>query len=416
MLAVAEALDVVLSEAATRPVGAERVGLGEALGRVLAIDLVAGMALPPFANSQMDGFALRSSDVAAASGEAPVALRIAGTIAAGAAPGSAVQPGTAFRIMTGAALPEGADAVVRSEDTTVEGGIVHVTVAAAPGEFVRPVGEDVQAGERVLEKGRVLGSAEIGMAAALGRPALEVAVRPRVAILSTGDEIVEVGQPLRPGTIHNSNAWSLAAACREVGAEPVLLPIAPDDPRSLRDALAVAGAFEVGLSTGGVSVGDFDHVKDVMAEVGLERRFWRVAQKPGKPLVFAVGGRSLFFGLPGNPVSALVCFAVYVGPALRRMLGRGDVHAPAIDVEMTTDVPVARGLTEFVRCTLDHAATPPRARPTGTQSSGAGSSMALADVLVVAPPGTSVLARGATCRAILLRPRPGSAVHPFAPA
>lgn len=411
MTSVAEALAAVID--AARPLGVERVGLGDALGRVLGTDAVADLDLPPFDNSQMDGFAVRGADLAGASVAAPVALRVAGTIAAGAPPGGALAPGSALRIMTGAALPAGADAVVKVEDAVFADGVVRVAFAPAPGEFVRPAGEDVRVGERVLGRGRVLGPADLGMLAALGRPAVDVAIRPRVAVLSTGDEIVEVGRPLRPGTIHNSNAHALAAACRAAGADPVVLPIVPDERAALRRSLEVASRFDFALSTGGVSVGDFDHVKDVMDEIGMERVFWRVAQKPGKPLTFARRAGNLFFGLPGNPVSALVCFHVYVVPALRRALGRDDLHLPAVEVEIAADIPVARDLTEFVRCTLDHAANPPVARATGTQSSGALRSMSLADALVVAPPGVARLAAGARATALLLRGAPDMATHPF---
>ena len=412
MISVREALDLVLAR--VRPGPAETVPLDLAPGRVLAADVVAGIALPPFTNSQMDGYAVRSADLANAAPERPATLRVIATAAAGRPSAVAVEPGTAVRIMTGAPLPAGADAVVRQEDTERSGETVLVRVAARPREFVRPQGEDVAAGETVLARGRILGAADVGLLAAVGRVLVPVAVPPRVAVLSTGDEVVPPGEPLPPGCVYNSNAWALAAACREVGATAVVLPIARDDRRALRDAIAHAASFDVALSIGGVSVGDFDHVKEAIAEVGLERVFWRVAQKPGKPLVFAERDGRLFFGLPGNPVSALVCFDLYVAPALRSRLGAATPFACCEEVEMASDVSTAAGLTEFVRCTLAGAGRRAIASPTASQSSGALRSLARADALVVSPPGEGRLAAGSLVRAILLgASRPLSATPPF---
>lgn len=412
VISVREALDQVLSR--VRPGSAELVPIDLAAGRVLAADVRAGIPLPPFTNSQMDGYAVRSEDLVAADPDRPVTLRVIATAAAGRPAGATVVRGAAVRIMTGAPLPPGADAVVRQEDTGRSGDSVEVRVAPRPGEFVRPVGEDVPAGETILSRGRVLGAADVGLLAAVGRAIVPVAVPPRVAILSTGDEVVPPGEPLPPGCVYNSNAWALAAACREVGAAPVVLPIARDDRRTLRESIERAASFDVALSIGGVSVGDFDHVKEVLAEVGLERVFWRVAQKPGKPLVFAEREERLFFGLPGNPVSALVCFDLYVAPALRLRLGATAPFPSCEEVVMEADVATSRDLTEFVRCTLGSSAGRLVARPTASQSSGALRSLARADALVVSPPGPGRLPAGAPARAILLGPsRPPSTSPPF---
>ena len=412
VIPVREALDLVLGR--VRPGPAETIPLDLALGRVLAADVVAGIALPPFPNSQMDGYAVRASDLSGAGAGPPARLRVVGVAAAGRVEPIEVGPGTAVRIMTGAPMPPGADAVVRQEDAQREGESVVVRVSPRPGEFVRPLGEDVRAGETVLSRGRLLGAADVGLLAAVGRAMAGVAVRPRVAILSTGDEVVAPGEPLPPGCIYNSNAWALAAACREVGAEPVVLPIARDDRRALAESIAHAAAFDVALSIGGVSVGDFDHVKEAIAAIGLERVFWRVAQKPGKPLVFAEREGRLFFGLPGNPVSALVCFDLYVAPALRMRLGSSTPFAPCEEVEVGADVATAPGLTEFVRCTLSASRGRPLALPTAHQGSGALRSLARADALVVSPPGEDRLASGSLARAILLgASRPLAAAPPF---
>jgi molybdopterin molybdotransferase len=236
----------------------------------------------------------------------------------------------------------------------------------------------------------------------MGLPSVEVSAAPRVAILSTGDELAPLGVALEPGRIYNSNAYALAAAVRAAGGIPVVAPIVPDDPTRLREAFLGAAACDVVISTGGVSVGDHDHVRPMMAELGLELRFWRVAQKPGKPIAFAEGGGRLYFGLPGNPVSSLVCFFLYVAPALRRSLGRKDVYPARSEVTMAATIGTARDLTELVRCRLRVEGAATLAEPTGTQSSGALHSLALADALVLSLPGVDRLREGERYPALLL--------------
>jgi molybdopterin molybdotransferase len=303
--------------------------------------------------------------------------------------------------MTGAPIPPGSDAVVRLEDTRPGPDSVTVEVLHAPAvdEFIRPAGEDLRKGERVLESGRILGPADLGLLASMGRPSVEVRVAPRVAVLSTGDELMPLGTPLGPGQIYNSNAYALAAAVRTAGGVPVVAPIVRDRPSLLREAFLGAAECDVVLSTGGVSVGDHDHVRPIMAEIGLEQRFWRVAQKPGKPIAFAQGGARLYFGLPGNPVSSLVCFFLYVAPALRRSLGRRDVFPARTEVTMATTVATARDLTELVRCRLRRDGWTTQ---DGTQSSGALRSLALADALVLSLPGVDRLREGERYPALLL--------------
>jgi molybdopterin molybdotransferase len=414
MISIAEALDMVL--ASVRPLPEEEIALDESVGRVLAEDVVAGADVPAFANSQMDGYAVRAEDVAGGSESRPVELRVLGTIAAGRPLGVTVGRGEAARIMTGAPIPAGADAVIPVEETSSEAPErVSIASSATAGRFVRPAGEDLRAGDRVLEQGRRLGAPDIGLLASLGRASVHVRRRPRVAILGTGDELVPIGGTLGPGQIHDSNAHALGAAVRELGGEPSLLGIVRDDPAALRAALTAALRFDAVLSTGGVSVGDFDHVKDVMDEIGLERRFWRVAQKPGKPIVFAVRDRTLFFGLPGNPVSAMVCFHLYVAPALRAAAGLHDVFLPTGEVVVGEAIRTAKDLTELVRCTLRSEAKVLVAHTTGTQSSGALRSLSLADALLISPPGTAELRAGDPARALLLRGGPALAsTHPFA--
>ncbi|MEW6272577.1 MAG: gephyrin-like molybdotransferase Glp [Thermodesulfobacteriota bacterium] len=413
MVSIADAIEAVMTAVVPTPV--EEIGIAAAGGRVLAQEVTAPLDIPPFENSQMDGFAVRSADLAGASPAAPIGLHVIGTAAAGRAADRAVGRGQAIRIMTGAPLPEGADAVVKVEDTRLEGPIVEIAHAPAHGEFVRPVGEDLRAGETVLRPGRALRAADVGLLASMGFPAILVRARPRVAVIATGDELVPLGGRLGPGQIYNSNAYTLAAAVREVGATPTILGIVPDDREAMRAAFASCAGFDAILSTGGVSVGDFDFVKQIMDELGLERRFWQVAQKPGKPLTFAARGGRLYFGLPGNPVSSLVCFALYVAPALRRAMGLESVFAPSVEVQMARGVRTARSFTELVRCTLEWRAGSMVATPTGTQSSGVLRSLSLADCLVISPPGQDELAPGARPQALLLgQELTLSPTHPFA--
>lgn len=400
MISVREALDRVLQDLPR--MGSEQVPLATARGRVLAAAIRAPRDVPPFRNSAMDGYAVRSVDVAAAAAESPVTLSVLETVGAGAVATQPVGPGAAIRIMTGAPLPAGADAVVRVEDTAETAGGVAVRAAASAGANVRDPGEDMRAGETVLAAGRLLRPADIGLLASLGLPAVRVARRPRVAILATGDELVDVGEPLGPGQIVNSNAYTLAAAVEEAGAEPIHLGIVRDRPERIRAAFADAMSADLALSTGGVSVGSFDYVRPILAELGYEERFWKVAQKPGKPLTFGRCGRTPVFGLPGNPVSSLVCFYLYVVPALRTMMGLERVHLASAAATLGEGVRKAPGLTEFVRCSLLGPPDAYEARSTGTQSSGALRSLSLGDALIVGPADATQLAAGTRVRVVLL--------------
>jgi molybdopterin molybdotransferase len=407
MLPVREALDRILG--AVRPLGGERVGLFDAVGRVLAEDVTSLRDVPNCANSAMDGYAVRHADL----GAAPARLRIVGTCAAGCLEPPPIGPGEAVRIMTGAPVPQSADTVVRVEDTSAEGDVVTVAVGAERGANVRLAGEDVRAGDGVLRRGRRLVPADVGLAASVGRTLLLVHRLPRVAILSTGDELVEADQPVKPGQVVNTNAYALAAAVRETGAVPVPLPIARDTRQEIRAAFLEAAKADAILSTGGVSVGDFDYVKAVMDEVGVERLFWRVAQKPGKPLTFGTIGERPYFGLPGNPVSSLVCFYLYARPALRRMMGHDGVHLPAVEATLAHDLRKAEGLTEFVRCRLEAKDGAWIASSTGSQGSHVLTSMSQGSGLLVAPANGKMLAAGSRVRVIRLDAEAGSAEAPF---
>ena len=413
MLSIAEALKIVLE--VTPVLDGESIGLRDLLGRTLAVDIAAPHDVPGFANSQMDGFALRAGDLAPATQETPVVLRVLGTAAAGHPFAGRVEAGTAVRIMTGAPVPEGADAVVPVERASVSQDGVALVESCPAGRFVRSAGEDLRAGEVALGRGRVLRAADLGLLASMGFERVSVHRRPRVAIVGTGEELVPVGEPLGLGQVHDSNAYALAGAVAEAGAIAEPLGVVGDDRESLKRVLGEASRCDFVLSTGGVSVGDFDYVKEVMDAIGLERHFWRVAQKPGKPLVFASGPSSLYFGLPGNPVSALVCFLLYVAPSLHKAQGHKEVHLPTIEVRVAEETRTSLDFTELVRCRLERRGDGWEARSTGSQSSGVLKSLSLADALVVSPPGCGGFQPGDVARALKLTTTgERSSTHPFA--
>jgi molybdopterin molybdotransferase len=392
-LSVAEALEAVLGET-PGPV-AETLAAAGALGRVLTEPVSSQRVIPPADNSAMDGFALRAADAAGASAAAPVALRVAYEIAAGGALPRALQAGEAARIFTGAPLPPGADCVVRQEDADGSGDAVRIRVAPRPGDHVRAAGEDVQAGETVLLPGEKLGPAQLGMLAALGRTVVSVAARPRVAILSGGDELVEPDGDVSGGRIVASNSWTLAAQCREAGAEPRDLGIARDEPAEIERRLRAGLRADVLLSSAGVSVGDRDHVRDVLAKLGCRIAFWGVRMKPGYPVVFGrFDDGPLVFGLPGNPVSAMVTFEQFVRPALLRMQGVSRLFRPRLRARAAHALRKPAGRLHFVRVTLERRDGALLARETGSQSSGVLRSMALAHGLLVFPAEAVAIAAG----------------------
>ncbi len=375
MISVHDALTMILET--VTPLAGERISLLQAVGRVLAEDVCSEREVPPFANSAMDGYAVRWDDVHGASADQPVVLTILEVLQAGVVPAQTVTAETASKIMTGAVIPPGADTVIRVEDTEERDGCVWIKHRERLGTNVRTSGEDIRRGQIVLEKGRVLRPADMGLLASVGRSLVLVRQRPRVAILSTGNELAEVDEGLRPGQIVNSNAYTLAAAVREAGGQPVPLAIARDTLDEIRAALSEAVRHDVVLSTGGVSVGDFDFVKAAMDELGN-------------------------FGLPGNPVSALVCFYLYVQPALRRMMGHEKPFLPVVSAMVGEDIPKAKGLTEFVRCRLTRTDVHYEARSTGSQSSGVLSSLSLGEGLIIGPAELSLLPKGMDVQVIVL--------------
>src|SRR5258707_2088769 len=317
MISVEEALERILGE--IHPLPATHVPLALAPGLVLATDVVAQEDIPPFANSAMDGFALRSQERQAGEGRPP-RLRVTGGVAAGYVADHAVQEGTALRIMTGAPVPPGADTVIQIELTRYDGpesSWVEVLQPVAPGNNIRPAGEDMRRGQIVMRQGTEIGPWEVGILATLGLAMVPVTRRPRVAILGTGDEVIEVDQPLAPGKIRNSNSYLLEAAVQRAGAQPLRLGVARDTVDSLREQFSQTIDSDLIITSGGVSVGDFDLVKNIMAEQG-EINFWRINMRPGKPVAFGHIGQTPLLGLPGNPVSAPVAFALF----WRRRVGK----------------------------------------------------------------------------------------------
>ena len=350
MLTVDEAQRIVLQSVPQLP--AERVPLLDALGCTLSEQVVADLDLPPFDNSAMDGYAVVAADTSGATPENPRALKVVEDLPAGAAPARRVEPGTAARIMTGAPIPPGADAVVMVERTRPGGpGSVAVLEPAAAGDNIRPAGEDIRRGELALSPGEVLGPGEMALLAALGRTSVAVTRRPRASVLITGSELVAPGQPLEhcslpAGAIYDSNATLMAARLMSAGARVDRCLHAADDERAVEEALRDCADSDIMLTTGGVSVGQYDFVKVALQRLG-EIKFWRVLMKPGKPVAFGtVLGRPLF-GLPGNPVSALVTFELLVAPALRKMMGRKDCLPPTVHAVLLSDIDHKPGRREY---------------------------------------------------------------------
>lgn len=411
MISVDEALAEILRH--VQPLEAERVPILEALGRVLAEEIISDIDIPPFDNSAMDGYAVRAADIADASPQTPVPLRVVGSVAAGYVAEVGVEPGTAIRIMTGAPLPHGADTVVPYEDTddfdrpkeerlTSPADVIRVRKAVRRGSNIRPAGEDIRRGESVMAPGRLIRPQEIGVLASLGRETVLVHRRPKVAILATGDELLEIHEPLAPGKIRNSNEYTNAALVERTGGIPIRLGIARDTADDLRAKIqaGIAQGADLFLTSGGVSVGDYDVVKDVLADEG-EMQFWQVRMKPGKPLAFGLlrgrepGRKIPLIGLPGNPVSAMVSFEQFARPAILKMLGHTDLTKPT--VQAILDEPLTNsGRRGFVRVIVTRQEDGYHARKTGQQGSGVLTSMAKANGLAIVPEGVYRVEAGST--------------------
>jgi molybdopterin molybdotransferase len=400
---VDEARRLVLDGVA--PLPAETVASADALGRILAAPVASRRTIPPVDCSAMDGWALRADDLASASPTAPRRLRVAFEVPAGGRAPRPLRAGEAARIFTGAALPPGADSIVMQEDAVAEGAEVAFAAAPARGEHVRAAGEDVRAGDEVLAAGTKLGPAQLGVLASLGRSVVRVHRRPRVAILSGGDELVEPDEDVAGGRIVASNAYSLAAQCAEAGALTTNLGIARDTREELARGLAAGLGADLLVSSAGVSVGDHDHVRPALEKLGCRLVFWGVQMKPGFPLTFGRfddGRGPLVFGLPGNPVSAMVTFELFVRPLLLRLGGQRVLTRPVLRAVLGETLRKKPGRLHFVRVTLAREGERFVAKSTGNQSSGVLRSMALAQGLLVFPAVASELAQGATAEVMVL--------------
>jgi molybdopterin molybdotransferase len=380
----------------------ETVTLDGALGRILAESVSSRSDLPGFDNSAMDGYAVRANDIATASATDPVPLPVVGESRAGAVPGP-LASGTAMRIMTGAPMPEGADTVVRQEDTSRDGMTVLIRVATALATSVRQRGADIHAGDTILLPGEAMSSIDIAVAAALGHAQLLVGRRPRVALLATGDELVPAGTPPGPAQLVDSNSPMLSAAVRAADGLPTFLGIAGDSKDSLRDLLESAAGFDLIVSSAGVSVGDHDWVREVVASIGTIST-WRVAMRPGKPVLTGTIGDATFIGLPGNPVSSSVTFELFARPVIRRMQGAQELHRRRIQVRLGEDIGKAPGLETYARAVLHRVdADLPSAFSSGDQGSSMLQSLTRADCLLVLPAAAEVVTAGSVVEAIPLR-------------
>jgi molybdopterin molybdotransferase len=395
MLSVEEAQREILGR--VRVLTSERVDVLAALGRVLAEPIRSTRRIPPWPNSSMDGYAVRAADARPAA-----TLRVVGRVVAGSLPTRAVGAGEAVRIFTGAPLPSGADAVIPQEDVDARDGVIALRSAVEPGAYVRPAGEDVREGDLVLEPGRAIGAAEIGILATLGRTQVSVGRRPRVAVLSTGNELADLGTEPTAAQIPNSNTYSLMAQVMEAGGLPLNLGVVPDRLDAIAERIARGAEADVLVSSAGVSVGELDLVREALVNAGAELHLWKVDMRPGKPITFGSLGGKPVFGLPGNPVSAMVTFELFVRPMLLAMQGRRGTGR--LTVRATALAPIVnRGSRRgYLRVVLEARDGRWGARLTGGQGSGILRSMVSADGLAVLL-GDTTVAVGEDIEVIVLR-------------
>jgi molybdopterin molybdotransferase len=399
-LSVQEALTAVLNSVSV--LSTEHVPLLEALGRVLAEPVVARDSLPPFANSSMDGYALRAADLAGASPESPATLRVLADIAAGSVSDVVLTPGTAARIMTGAPLPPGADAVVPVEDTSEPWRdekrplptTIQIKRQVAANDYVRHIGEDIAAGQVVLQAGHALRPQEVGILAALGVSQVPVVRRPKVGVLATGDELIPVDAPLQPGKIRNSNGYAQIAQVLALGGVPISLGIARDTEEDVRAKLQVGlgAGVDLFVSSAGVSVGAYDVVKSVLEQEGSVG-FWRVRMRPGKPLAYGRYGGVPYLGLPGNPVSAMVSFERFARAAILKMAGHRHLNRPQINVIVQEEI-YSDGRESYIRAVVEKRSDGYVATTTGGQGSHMMTSLVKANALLIVPEGTKYVSVG----------------------
>jgi molybdopterin molybdotransferase len=392
MISVEDALHKILDVFV--PLGQEKVDILSSSGRVIGEDIYASRNIPPGDNSAMDGYAVRWEDIRGASKGKPVVLNVIEDIPAGAIPQKSIGKGEASRIMTGAPVPDGANAIVRVEDTAKHGRRVDVFVQAKKGQDIRLAGEDVRDGELVIARGDVIRPAEIGMLASLGRSFIMVYQRPIVAVLATGDELVDIDDNPNPWQIVSSNSYSLAAQIIDCGGIPLQIGIAKDTREDLVSKFKAALRADVIVSSGGVSVGDYDLVKDVMKEVGNKMQFWRVAMRPGRPLAFGSMGGVPMFGLPGNPVSSMVSFEQFVRPSILKMMGHKNLFRRTVKATIREDITKKKGAKHFIRARVEYKNGRFMVTSTGDQGSGILKSMVRANGLIILPENSTSAKKG----------------------
>ena len=413
MFTVSDAVARIVAD--IQPLSVERVALLDSLGRVLATPVVSPLTLPAWDNSAMDGYALRASDVEGASAAKPVALTVLETVAAGAFPTRVVDAGSCTRIMTGAPLPEGVDTVIRLEDT--DGGIERVSIRndRDAGRNVRHRGEDITTGTRVLERGQPIGAAQIGVLASVGASSVDVHRQPRVAFFGSGDEIVDLDrftEALDGKKIVTSNSYTLHSLIRLNGGIPLNLGVARDDPADIRARIDRAAGCDLLVTSAGISAGEFDYLRPVLAEAGVTLDVWKVRMRPGAPLGFGWLGTMPWIGLPGNPVSTMVTFELFVRPVLRRMLGHTRLFRRPVPVTLEEPVKIGAALTHFLRAIVSVKPDGTlSARLTGAQGSGILTSMSLANALLVIPQERPRVEAGEIVNAILLADDAQLATH-----
>jgi molybdopterin molybdotransferase len=398
MLTVEEALEAILARVST--LGTERVDVVGAWGRVLAEPVVSRREIPPWPNSSMDGYAVRAEDTGRGA-----ALAVVGRVEAGGLPLRAIGRGESMRIFTGAPLPEGADTVVPQEDVDAGDDRIALRGTFERAAYVRERGEDVRVGDRVLEPGTLLTAAEVGLLATLGHGQVRVYRRPRVAILSTGNELADLGTEPGPGQIPNTNTYSLMAQVLEAGGDPISLGVARDRLEAIEERVRAARDADVLVSSAGVSVGELDLVRDALTNAGAELHLWLVSMRPGKPITFGSLGDRPVFGLPGNPVSAMVTFELFVRPALLKLAGRRRLTRPRVQAHALAPVANPGSRRGYLRVQLEPTEQGLGARLTGEQGSAILRSMVLADGLAVVPPDTTVPS-GGNLEVIVLRELP----------
>jgi len=381
MISVEDALNQILEVIV--PLGREKINILDSIGRVIGEDIYANRNIPPKDNSAMDGYAVRWEDTRSASISKPVILKVIEDIPAGTIPRKKIGTGGSSRIMTGAPIPVGANAIVRVEDTEKDGRRVKVFVKAKEGQDIRSAGEDVKEGELVISQGDVIRPAEIGMLAALGRSFISVYQRPLVAVVATGDELVDIDENPTSWQIISSNSYSLAAQIVDCGAIPLQIGIAKDKKDDLVSKFKAALRADIIVSSGGVSVGDYDLVKDVMKEVGNQMKFWQVAMRPGKPLAFGSMDGIPVFGLPGNPVSSMVSFEQFVRPSILKMMGHKNVFRKVVWATVNEDITKGKGTIHFIRAHVKYGNGKFTVTTTGEQGSGILKSMVRANGLII---------------------------------